>query len=139
MPKYDTPAALTTVLDIPAGRIRLVASDRTDTTVEVLPANAARGRDVKAAGETTVTCTDGTLRITAPAAGNQLLGASGSVEITVQLPAGSTSRPGPPPPTSAASDASATSPTTSPRAPSSSTRPPRPGSPPSTATSGSAA
>ena len=89
MPKYDTPAALTTVLDIPAGRIRLVASDRTDTTVEVLPANAARGRDVKAAGETTVTCTDGTLRITAPAAGNQLLGASGSVEITVQLPAGS--------------------------------------------------
>ncbi|MFD9051799.1 DUF4097 family beta strand repeat-containing protein [Streptomyces zaomyceticus] len=89
MPKYDTPAAITTVLDIPAGRIRFVASDRADTTVEVLPANAARGRDVKAAGETTVTCADGTLRITAPDAGNQLLGASGSVEITVQLPAGS--------------------------------------------------
>ncbi|MEV4943758.1 DUF4097 family beta strand repeat-containing protein [Streptomyces zaomyceticus] len=89
MPKYDTPAALTTVLDIPAGRIRFIASDRTDTTVEVLPANAARGRDIKAAGETTVTCADGTLRITAPAAANQVLGASGSVEITVQLPAGS--------------------------------------------------
>ncbi|MFH9727818.1 DUF4097 family beta strand repeat-containing protein [Streptomyces sp. NPDC017254] len=89
MQKYDTPAAITTVLDIPAGRIRLVAADRTDTTVEVLPANAAKSRDVKAAERITVTYTDGTLRIEAPAADNQLLGSSGSVEITVQLPAGS--------------------------------------------------
>ncbi|WP_189854015.1 DUF4097 family beta strand repeat-containing protein, partial [Streptomyces omiyaensis] len=38
---------------------------------------------------TTVSFTDGVLRITAPETNNQLLGASGSVEITVQLPAGS--------------------------------------------------
>ncbi|MFD3546196.1 DUF4097 family beta strand repeat-containing protein [Streptomyces sp. NPDC058655] len=89
MQKFVTPAPVSVVLDIPAGRIRFLAADRADTTVEVLPANASTGRDVKAAEQTEVACVEGVLRITAPAAGNQLLGASGSVEVTVQLPAGS--------------------------------------------------
>jgi MDMPI C-terminal domain len=41
MQKYDTPAPVTAVLDIPAGRVRLIAADRADTTVEVLPADPA--------------------------------------------------------------------------------------------------
>ncbi|MER5964864.1 hypothetical protein ABT129_21185, partial [Streptomyces sp. NPDC002057] len=65
MRKFTTPTALTTVLDIPAGTIRLIASDRTDTTVEILPANASNTRDTKAAEQTTVTHTDGVLRIEA--------------------------------------------------------------------------
>ncbi|NEE04951.1 DUF4097 domain-containing protein, partial [Streptomyces sp. SID7499] len=77
------------VLDIPAGRIRLIAADRTDTTVEVRPADPAKSRDAKAAQQIEVTHHDGVLRIEAPAAGNRLLGHSGSVEVTVQLPAGS--------------------------------------------------
>ncbi len=35
MRKFDTPALITAVLDIPAGRIRFLAADRTDTTVEL--------------------------------------------------------------------------------------------------------
>ncbi|MGW6836191.1 DUF4097 family beta strand repeat-containing protein [Streptomyces sp. NPDC054949] len=89
MLKFDTPAPISTVLDIPAGHIRFVAADRADTAVEVLPANASKGRDVKAAEQTTVEYHDGVLRITAPKAKNQMLGSSGFVEVTVQLPAGS--------------------------------------------------
>lgn len=89
MQKFDTPAPVTAVLDIPAGRIQLIAADRTDTTVEVLPADAAKGRDVKAAEQIEVVYADGVLRIAAPEAKNRILGPSGSVEVTVQLPAGS--------------------------------------------------
>ncbi|MFJ6574300.1 DUF4097 family beta strand repeat-containing protein [Streptomyces sp. NPDC091292] len=89
MHTFDTPAPVTAVLDIPAGRIRLIAADRTDTSVEILPDNAASSRDVKAAEQTDVTYDDGILRITAPQAKNPILGNRGSVEVTVQLPAGS--------------------------------------------------
>ena len=89
MQKFDTPAAISAVLDIPAGRIRFIAAHRADTTVEVLPADAAKSRDVKAAEQISVAYDDGVLRIEAPEAKNRILGHSGSVEVTVQLPAGS--------------------------------------------------
>ncbi|MFF1448722.1 DUF4097 family beta strand repeat-containing protein [Streptomyces sp. NPDC058274] len=89
MQKFDTPAPVSAVLDIPAGRIRFIAADRADTTVEVLPADASKGRDVKAAEQITVEYGDGVLRIEASPAKSRLLGNSGSVEVTVQLPAGS--------------------------------------------------
>ncbi|MFF2727735.1 hypothetical protein ACFVS9_07495 [Streptomyces sp. NPDC058008] len=89
MQKFDTPAAIETVLDIPAGRVQFIAADRTDTTVEVRPASPSRSRDVKAAEQTDVTYADGVLRIRTPEAKNRVLGTSGSVEVTVQLPAGS--------------------------------------------------
>ncbi|WP_234544150.1 DUF4097 family beta strand repeat-containing protein [Streptomyces shenzhenensis] len=89
MQKFDTPAPVSAVLDIPAGQIRFIAADRTDTTVEVLPADGARSRDVKAAEQIEVGYADGVLRIAAKESKNQLFGPSGSVEVTVQLPAGS--------------------------------------------------
>ncbi|MGV9289056.1 DUF4097 family beta strand repeat-containing protein [Streptomyces sp. NPDC003719] len=89
MQKFDTPAPVTTVLDVPVGRVRFIAADRADTVVEVLPANASRSRDVKAAEQTEVTYGDDVLRIKAPEAKNEILGPSGSIEVTVQLPAGS--------------------------------------------------
>ncbi|MGW7458716.1 DUF4097 family beta strand repeat-containing protein [Streptomyces sp. NPDC054797] len=89
MQKFTTAAPIAALLDIPAGRIRFIAADRGDTTVEILPADASDGRDVKAAEQTTVEYGDGVLRITAAPAKNRILGSSGSVEVTVQLPAGS--------------------------------------------------
>ncbi|WP_405977313.1 DUF4097 family beta strand repeat-containing protein [Streptomyces sp. NBC_00158] len=89
MQKFDTPVPVSAVLDVPAARIRLVAADRTDTTVEVLPADATNGRDIKAAQATEVAYGEGVLRVTAPAARNQLLGSSGRLDVTVHLPAGS--------------------------------------------------
>lgn len=89
MQKFDTPAPVSAVLDIPAGRIRFIAADRADTTVEILPADASKDRDVKAAERATAAYGEGVLRIEAPAEKNRILGASGSIEVTVQLPAGS--------------------------------------------------
>lgn len=88
MQTFDTPAPISAVLDIPAGRVRFIAADRADTAVEVLPADAAKGRDVKAAEQTAVGYADGVLRIETPAK-NQYLGSPGSIEVTVQLPTGS--------------------------------------------------
>ncbi|MEU0339000.1 DUF4097 family beta strand repeat-containing protein [Streptomyces bobili] len=89
MQKFATAAPVSAVLDIPSGRIRFIAADRADTTVEVLPADPSKSRDAKTAEQTTVAYADGVLRITAQGPGNRLTGPSGSVEVTVQLPAGS--------------------------------------------------
>ncbi|HEY9409577.1 MAG TPA: DUF4097 family beta strand repeat-containing protein [Jiangellaceae bacterium] len=89
MQKFDTTAPISAVLDIPAGRIQFIAADRADTTVEVLPANPSKSRDTKAAEQTTVAYADGVLRIHTAEPKNQLFGPSGSLEVTVQLPAGS--------------------------------------------------
>ncbi|MFF6995354.1 DUF4097 family beta strand repeat-containing protein [Streptomyces sp. NPDC008313] len=88
MPKFPTPAPIAAVLDIPAGRIEFIAADRTDTVVEVRPLDPSKSRDVKAAERTEVVYGDGVLRVEASAK-NQILGSSGSVEVTVQLPTGS--------------------------------------------------
>ncbi|MFI6832938.1 DUF4097 family beta strand repeat-containing protein [Kribbella sp. NPDC050241] len=88
MPTFNTPEPISAVLDIPAGRIQVIAADRADTAVEILPANSSKGRDVKAAEEAKVEYGDGVLRIEVSAK-NQYFGPSGSVAVTVHLPAGS--------------------------------------------------
>lgn len=90
MQTFDTTATpITATLDIPAGRIRFIAGEHAETSVDILPADASSGRDVKAAEQTTVTYADGVLRIEAAAAKSQIFGNSGFVEVTVRLPAGS--------------------------------------------------
>ena len=88
MQTFPTPAPISAVLDIPAGRVQIIAADRSDTAVEVLPADASKNRDVKVAEQTTVSFADGVLRIESVAP-HQILGSSGYLEVTVQLPAGS--------------------------------------------------
>ncbi|MEV7020531.1 DUF4097 family beta strand repeat-containing protein [Kitasatospora sp. NPDC093558] len=89
MQKFTTTAPIAALLDVPAGLIRFIAADRAETTVEVRPANAAKGRDVKAAERIEVGYADGVLRIVAREAESRMLGNSGAVEVTVQLPSGS--------------------------------------------------
>ena len=89
MQKFDTPAPVSAVLNIAAGRVQVIAADRADTTVEVLPANPGKGRDLKAVEQTTVEFADGVLRIHTAEPQNQYFGPSGSLEVTVQVPAGS--------------------------------------------------
>ncbi|NUT42328.1 MAG: DUF4097 family beta strand repeat protein [Thermoactinospora sp.] len=88
MQTFNTPAAITAVLDIPAGRVQFIAAERADTVVEVRPADAGKSRDAQLAAETEVSYADGVLRVEAPTK-NQYFGPSGSIEVTVQLPAGS--------------------------------------------------
>jgi DUF4097 and DUF4098 domain-containing protein YvlB len=88
MQTFNTPEPISAVLYLPAGRVQLVAADRPDTAVEVRPADASKSRDVKVAEQTEVAYRDGVLRIESTAK-NQYFGPSGSIEVTVQLPAGS--------------------------------------------------
>ncbi|MEV4057817.1 DUF4097 family beta strand repeat-containing protein [Amycolatopsis sp. NPDC049688] len=88
MQTFTTTAPITTVLDIPAGRVRFDASLRSDTVVQVLPADPAKSRDVAAAAEASVSFDDGVLRVSLEAK-NQYFGPSGAVEVTVSLPEGS--------------------------------------------------
>ncbi|MET8091356.1 DUF4097 family beta strand repeat-containing protein [Micromonospora sp. NPDC005220] len=86
MQRFDTPAPISVVLDIPAGRVQFIAADRADTTVEVRPADPAKSRDTTTAEQTTVAYADGVLRITTAGPINKLFGPSGSLEVTVRLP-----------------------------------------------------
>ncbi|MFJ8041175.1 DUF4097 family beta strand repeat-containing protein [Kitasatospora sp. NPDC096147] len=82
-------STFTTTLDIASGRIRLIAADRADADVQVLPADPGSSRDIEAAERTVVDRLDGGLRIHTPEAAKRAFGPSGSVEVTVHLPAGS--------------------------------------------------
>jgi putative adhesin len=89
MQTFTTPAPVTAVVDIPAGRIQVsAAADRASSTVQIQPADPGKGRDVKLAGQVTVTYSDGDLRVQGPA-GHRILGSTGAVQVTVELPAGS--------------------------------------------------
>ncbi|TXS52040.1 DUF4097 family beta strand repeat-containing protein [Streptomyces sp. t39] len=88
MQTFDTPAPVSAVLDVPAGRVQVIAADRSDTVVEIRPMDASKSRDVKAAERTGVAYADGALRIEVPVR-NRHLGPAGAVEVTIQLPAGS--------------------------------------------------
>jgi len=88
MQTFATPAPVTAILAIPAGHIQVTAADRADTTVEIRPADPAKGRDVKLAAQVTAVYRDGVLRVTAPD-GHRVLGSTGAVAVTVHLPAGS--------------------------------------------------
>ncbi|MFF9867112.1 DUF4097 domain-containing protein [Streptomyces sp. NPDC013953] len=88
MPSYETPAPITAVLEFEVGNVRLSASKRQDTVVDVLPSNAADDADVRAAQQTKVTYANGTLTLKGPKK-RGLFGKHGSIDVTVDLPAGS--------------------------------------------------
>ncbi|MEV6673799.1 DUF4097 family beta strand repeat-containing protein [Streptomyces sp. NPDC051162] len=88
MPTFDTPDPISVILEFDVGTARFVAGKRTDTVVEVLPANSAKSDDVRAAQQTKITFADGKLAVKGPRK-RSVFGRSGSVEVTVELPAAS--------------------------------------------------
>ncbi|SEL48773.1 DUF4097 family beta strand repeat-containing protein [Nonomuraea pusilla] len=111
MPAFDTPEPVLAILDLATAAIRITASDRRDTAVEVRPSDEFNDADVQAARAVQVTYADGRLVVradkeqTGAASGwglsldrlvqspsnwaRSLLLGPGSVEVTVGLPAGS--------------------------------------------------
>src|SRR5262249_20364603 len=72
-----------------AGDIRVFASDRADTVVEVRPSTSSHEPDVKAAEQTKVEYTGAGLLITGPKQRSLGLRKIGSVDVTVEPPSGS--------------------------------------------------
>jgi hypothetical protein len=87
MPTFDTPQPITTTVEIAAGAVRLVATDRMDTVVEVRPRDESRPHDVKAAGQVRVDFSNGTLAV----ASNRGFSfpRRGAVVVDIALPSGS--------------------------------------------------
>lgn len=91
MPTFDTPGPISATVDIVFGNVRFRASDRTDTVVEVRPADPTWDLDVKAAEEIEIELTDGKLQARYPKKlrTGWFNSEYGSVEVLVELPTGS--------------------------------------------------
>lgn len=91
MPAFDTTGPITATLELMIGDVRVAATDRTDTVVEVRPTDPAREADVRAAEETRVEYTNGKLLVKTPKRLRMLgpFAKDGSVDIELALPSGS--------------------------------------------------
>ncbi|MCX5341751.1 DUF4097 family beta strand repeat-containing protein [Streptomyces atratus] len=88
MPSFDTPQPISVNAHVDAGSIQFAAADRADTVVDVAPRNPNKGQDVRAAEQTEVTYSGGKLHIRTPKQ-RYLVGPTGTVDVTVELPTGS--------------------------------------------------
>jgi Putative adhesin len=92
MPTFDSRGPISVNVEIGVGEIRMIAADRTDTVVEVRPADPAKKGDVLAAQQTSVDYSDGALRIKSHKGWRQysFRGGAEAVHVVIELPAGST-------------------------------------------------
>ncbi|MEU6882218.1 DUF4097 family beta strand repeat-containing protein [Streptomyces sp. NPDC046712] len=88
MPSFETPEPITAIIEFEVGNVRITASKRTDTVVEVLPSNGAEEVDVRVVQQTKVTYANGVLTVKGPKKRSPF-GKYGSIDVTVELPAGS--------------------------------------------------
>ncbi|MFG2173545.1 DUF4097 domain-containing protein [Streptomyces niveus] len=88
MPSFDTPEPITATTHVEAGTIQFIATDRTDTVVGVRPRDPKKDSDVRAAEQTEVRYVSGLLTIRTPKQ-RYLVGRTGAVDVTVELPTGS--------------------------------------------------
>jgi hypothetical protein len=87
---FDTPEPITATIDLGVGDLRITASDRGTTVVDVRPSDPSNDEDRKAVELTRVEYTDGQLLVKASKRGQwRLRGGGPSIEVTIELPAGS--------------------------------------------------
>jgi DUF4097 and DUF4098 domain-containing protein YvlB len=86
MPTFATPEPIAVSIETRNGSIRLVATDRADTVVEVRPRDASRGADISAAEQTRVDFRDGKL-VVAGARRALALFRDAAVDVDIALPA----------------------------------------------------
>ncbi|WP_037355807.1 hypothetical protein [Amycolatopsis orientalis] len=86
MSTFTTPNPITAALTTAGAKVRITAGERAETAVRVRPVDAADPTDVKVAEKTKVEFADGVLAVKTTKSGRQ----TGSVDIAIELPAGST-------------------------------------------------
>jgi Toastrack DUF4097 len=94
MTTFDTPEPISVELELGVANVRIDASDRTDTVVDVQPGDPTKRADVTAAQQTRIEYANGTLLITAPKGWRQWApwGGHESIDVRIEVPAGSTVR-----------------------------------------------
>ncbi|MCW2651779.1 MAG: hypothetical protein JWR32_2755 [Mycobacterium sp.] len=85
MPTFATPDPITACIEASAGSIRITASDRSDTVVDVRPRDESRPADVRSAEGARVEYANGKLAVS-PAKFGFLGYRMGAVEIVIELP-----------------------------------------------------
>lgn len=88
MQTFDTPTSISVTIELVVGTCRITASDRTDTTVEVLPSDPASELDRTDAEQTRVEYSSGRLFVRAPKR-HSLRSRGSSVDVVIELPTGS--------------------------------------------------
>jgi Putative adhesin len=93
MPTFDTPKPITATIDVVVGDVQIRADGGAHTTVDVRASDASNEEDVKAAEQTRVQYANGQLLVKAPKLRSWLpRGMGGSIDVTIELPAGSNLR-----------------------------------------------
>jgi DUF4097 and DUF4098 domain-containing protein YvlB len=98
MPVFATPEPISVTIELSAGDARIIASDRTDTVIEVRPRDDSKASDIKAAEQTQVEYASGRLLVKSRQRNFIYEGArsvigpgrgSPVVDVTIELPTGS--------------------------------------------------
>ncbi|MBF6133937.1 DUF4097 family beta strand repeat protein [Nocardia otitidiscaviarum] len=91
MPTFQTPNPITVAAEVLSASVTVIASDRTDTVVEVRPADPVKKGDVRAAAHTTVDLSGDTLTVRAPKDWRTYtpFGGNPTIEVTIEVPTGS--------------------------------------------------
>jgi DUF4097 and DUF4098 domain-containing protein YvlB len=91
MSVFETPQPIWAMLDLSVADVRIIAGDRADTVVDVRPTNQSRTADIKAAEQTRVEYSNGRLSVRMAKEWTRFtpFGGVASVDITIELPAGS--------------------------------------------------
>ncbi len=91
MPTFPAPHPVPVVVDVPSGSLHVVAGERDDVVVTVLPADPSSSGSRRAAEDVRVQRAGDTVTVDYPGSWKQyvLPFASGTASVTVELPAGS--------------------------------------------------
>jgi len=93
MPEFQTPQPITVTVEVFLGSVEIEASDRTDTVVEVRPADPAKRNDVRAAEETEVDFAAGQLTVKGPTGWRMYAPPNAwrnpSIDVSIKVPTGS--------------------------------------------------
>jgi len=89
MPTYTTPTPIDLAINLQVGKIEVVAGDRADTVVTVSPTNPGKAVDRRGAEDTKVDFDGKRVTITGPRPRISWFGPTESVDVMVELPAGS--------------------------------------------------
>jgi hypothetical protein len=91
MPTFQTPGPISVTVEVVLGDVKIIASDRTDTVVEVRPSNESKKDDVRAAQETVVDFAGGNLTVKEPKDWRLYtpFGGKASIDVVIEVPTGS--------------------------------------------------
>lgn len=92
MPIFDTPEPICLTVDLGVGDVKVAATDRIDTSVDVCPSDRSREADIKAAERSRIDFAKGRLWVKVQDERHMVhewIRRAGSVDVKIEVPAGS--------------------------------------------------